>query len=82
MRETLHLKATVLPGGKIEIRNGALREGESVEIVVLRSETTGRKSILDILAEAPGKTLFQTAAEADSYMRSERDSWGSRGASA
>ena len=80
MRETLHLKTTVLPGGKIEIRNGELREGESVEIVVLRSETTGRKSILDVLAEAPGKTLFQTAAEADSYMRSERDSWGSQGA--
>ena len=77
MRETLHLKATVLPGGKIEIRNGALREGESVEIVILRSETTGRRSILDILAEAPGKTMFQTAEEVDSYIRSERDSWGS-----
>ena len=77
MRETLHIKATVLPGGKIEIRNGALREGESVEIVILRSETTGRRSILDILAEAPGKTMFQTAEEVDSYIRSERDSWGS-----
>ena len=77
MRETLHIKATVLPGGKIEIRNGALREGESVEIVILRPETAERRSILDILAEAPGKTMFQTAEEVDSYIRSERDSWGS-----
>ena len=75
MRETLHLRATVLPGGKIEIRNGALREGESVEIVVLRPDATRRKSILDILAEAPGKTMFQTAEEVDSYIRSERESW-------
>ena len=75
MRETLHLRATVLPGGKIEIRNGALREWESVEIVVLRPDTAERRSILDILAEAPGKTMFQTAEEVDSYIRSERGSW-------
>ena len=75
MRETLHLRATVLPCGKIEIRNGALREGESVEIVVLRPDATRRKPILDILAEAPGKTMFQTAEEVDSYIRSERESW-------
>ena len=75
MRETLHLRATVLPSGKIEIRNGALREGESVEIVVSRPDATRRRSILDILAEAPGKAMFQTAEEVDSYIRSERDSW-------
>ena len=75
MRETLHLRATVLPGGKIEFRNGALREGESVEIVVSRPDTAERRSILDILAEAPGKAMFQTSEEVDSYIRSERDSW-------
>lgn len=77
MQEALHLKATVLPGGKIEVRNAELREGESVEVVVMRSETARRGSILDVLAQAPAKSLFKTAAEADSHMRSERESWES-----
>ena len=77
MRETLHLQATVLPGGKIEIQNGALREGESVEVAVTRSDSARRRSILDVLAEAPAKPMFKTAEEAESHMRSERESWES-----
>lgn len=77
MQETLRLKATVLPGGKIEIRNEALREGESVEVAVTRAETARRGSIMDVLAQAPAKPMFKTAEEADAYIRSERESWES-----
>ena len=34
MQKALHIKTTVLPGGKIEIVDPELRVGESVEVVV------------------------------------------------
>ncbi len=75
MYQELHLKTTVLPGGKIEIVDQDLREGETVDVVVTPSAPTPRRSALDILAEAPGRRLFKTADEADSYIQSERKSW-------
>ena len=35
MQKVLHIKTTVLPGGKIEIVHKELAEGESVNVVVL-----------------------------------------------
>ena len=32
MQETLHLRATVQPGNRIEIVNGQLHEGEEVDV--------------------------------------------------
>ena len=34
MQETLHIRATVQPGSRIEIVNGQLQEGEEVDVVV------------------------------------------------
>ncbi|MGH9854000.1 MAG: hypothetical protein ACREBD_29495 [Blastocatellia bacterium] len=34
-----------------------------------------RRSVLDILKDWPGQRLFKTSAEADVYLREERDSW-------
>ena len=34
-----------------------------------------RTSMLEILKEVPGEHLFKTSAEADAYLREERDSW-------
>jgi hypothetical protein len=34
-----------------------------------------RRSVLDILKDWPGQRLFKTSAEADAYLREERDSW-------
>jgi len=34
-----------------------------------------RRPALDLLDELPGGCLFQTSAEADEYLREERDSW-------
>lgn len=34
-----------------------------------------RTSMLEIINEMPGGRLFKTSAEADAYLREERDSW-------
>ena len=34
-----------------------------------------RRSALDIIDALPGGRLFKTSAEADAYLREERDSW-------
>ena len=34
-----------------------------------------RKSIVDVLADAPGHLIFQNADEADAYIRAERAAW-------
>jgi hypothetical protein len=77
MRAALHLKTTVLPGGKIEIVDQELPAGESVDVIVLLSASPGsvRRSAIDILAEAPGQRLFKTAADVDAYLQHEREAW-------
>jgi hypothetical protein len=77
MRAALHLKTTVLPGGKIEIVDQELPAGESVDVIVLLSVSPAsvRRSALDILAEAPGQRLFKTAADVDAYLQHEREAW-------
>lgn len=77
MQAALHLKTTVLPGGKIEIMDQELPAGASVEVIVLlsASSASGRRSAIDILAEAPGQRLFKTAADVEAYLRHEREAW-------
>ncbi len=75
MQKALHLKTTVLPGGKIEVVDRELRVGESVDVVVLRSATSPQRSAVDILAEAPGRRLFKTAEDVQTYLKDERASW-------
>jgi hypothetical protein len=48
------------------------------KVVEAQSEPTrksGRRSVLDVLKDWPGQRLFKTSAEADAYLREERDSW-------
>ena len=75
MQKVLHLKTTVLPGGRIEIEDIGLEEGESIDVIIVSSSPSLKRSALDILAEAEGHRLFKTAEEVDSYLRDERDSW-------
>ena len=77
MRAALHLKTTVLPGGKIEIMDQELPAGEPVDVIILLSAAPAsvRRSALDILAEAPGQRLFKTAADVDAYLQHEREAW-------
>ena len=79
MQKALHLKTTVLPGGRIEIVDHDLSEGETVDVVVTPSASPAasppRRSAVDILAEGPGQRLFKTAADVDSHIQAERESW-------
>ena len=77
MKSALQLKATVLPGGKIEVADQALPVGEEVEVIVLlpTSATMPRRSAVDVLAEAPGHRLFKTASDVKAYLQQEHEAW-------
>ncbi len=75
MQKALHIRTKVLPGGKVEFASPELEAGESVDVVVTRSSSTERRSVVDILNEAPGHRLFKTAKEVDDYIKEERASW-------
>ena len=53
----------------------ALPVGESVDVVVTQSPESEGWSAVDILAEAPGHLMFNSAEEVASYLKEERDSW-------
>ena len=59
----------------MEVAIPELEEGQSVDVVVTRCSSTERRSVVDILAEAPGHRLFKTAEEVDDYIKEERASW-------
>ena len=76
MQKTLHIRTTVQPGGKVEFASPELEAGQSVDVVVTRSSSTERRSVVDILAEAPGHLVFKTAAEVKAYLAEEKEAWG------
>ena len=76
MLRTLHLRTTVLPGGKIEIVDQGLPVGESVDVVVSQPSASERRSVVDILEEAPGHLVFASAADVAAYLAEEKDAWG------
>ena len=76
MQEVLHVRTTVLPGGKIEIVDQELPVGESVDVVVSQSPVSERRSAVDILAEAPGHLVFKTAEDVAVYLAEEKEAWG------
>ncbi len=75
MQKALHIRTTVQPGGKVEIASPELEAGQTVDVVVTRSSSTERRSVVEILAEAPGHRLFKTGKEVDDYIKEERASW-------
>lgn len=75
MHKTPHMRATVQPGGKAEIASPELESGQTVDVTVRCSSSTERRSVVDILAEAPGHLVFRTAAEVKAYLSSEKEAW-------
>ena len=75
MQRALHIRTTVLPGGKIEIVDQALPVGESVDVVVSQTPVSERRSVVDILDEAPGHLAFKTSADVEAYLSEEKDAW-------
>ena len=76
VQKSLHVRTTVLPGGKVEFASLELEAGQTVDVVVTRSSSTERRSVVDILAEAPGGLVFKTAADVAAYLKEEKESWG------
>ena len=76
MQKALHVRTTVLPGGKVEIVDQNLPVGEDVDVVVTHSPASEWRSAVDILAEAPGGLVFKTAADVAAYLKEEKESWG------
>lgn len=76
MQKALHIRTTVQPGGKVEIASPELEAGQTVDVVVTRPSYTERRSVVDILAEAPGHLVFKTAAEVKAYLAEEKEAWG------
>lgn len=78
MQSALRIETTILPGHRLEISDPGLPEGATVQVIVLLPEAPvpRRPSVLEILkALPPGPLMFPTPADADRYMREERDSW-------
>lgn len=89
MQQVVQQQVTVQAGGKVELVCPELKAGEIVDVVVSAApdskrssarqpgggRSRPRRSVLDILNEAPGHLLFKTAQEVDEYIREERDSW-------
>ena len=76
MQKVLHIRTTVLPGGKVEIFSQELPVGEDVDVVVSSAPPSERRSAVDILNEAPGGLVFKTAADVAAYLKEEKESWG------
>lgn len=45
------------------------------DLTQIEESTRVRRYALDLLDELPGGRLFKTSAEADEYLRGERESW-------
>lgn len=75
MQKALHIRTTVLPGGKIEIVDQGLQEGEAVEVIISPAPAPSTRSAWQIISEGPGQRLFKTAKEVDDYIAEERTSW-------
>ena len=75
MEKALHIRTTVLPGGKVEIVDQELIEGENVDVVISPTPVPTGRSIMEILNSGPERRLFQTAEEVKAYLKEEKASW-------
>ena len=75
MQKALHLRATVQPGGRVEIASPELEAGQTVDVVISPTPTPSARSAWQIISEGPGHRLFKTAKEVDDYIAQERASW-------
>ena len=77
MQAALRFTGTVQPGGRVEVSSPQLPSGKAVDVIILFSGETEtlRRSVTDVLAEAPGQIVFQSAEEVDAYIREEDAAW-------
>jgi len=76
MDTVLRRKTRVTLGRRVEVDTPELPEGEHVEVTIRpANDKPPARTILDLVRSLNGHRLHQTPAEADRYLREERDSW-------
>ncbi len=79
MQAALKTTTRVLEGGKLELVAPQLPENTLVEVIILypvtREAASERRSVTEILADAPGHRLFNTPAEVEDYLDGEKEAW-------
>ena len=75
MPKALHVRTTVLPGGRVEFASPELEAGQTIDVVVLHESTVRGRSIMEILDSGPDERLFRTAEEVKEYLAEEKASW-------
>ena len=76
MIQAIRERAIVKPGGTIEIRNPALPEGASAEVIVMIEtgiNPTSPPALTSLLGSCRG--VYGSAEEIDQYLRELRDEW-------
>lgn len=81
MQTALKMTTKVHTGGKIELTVPQLPAEEMIEVIILfplvelSSITRPKRSVVDILSEAPGHRLFQTVDDVERYLQEEHGGW-------
>ena len=78
MQAALRTEAVVQPGHRVEVRSPDLPEGAKVEVIVVlpAGPAPSRRSMLEFVKGLPpGPAVFPTPADADRFVREERDAW-------
>ncbi len=78
--ETIELTTTVLPGGRIEVIDPRLMEGEGVRLrlePIAAEKGIRRETISELLAHplAPEDRCFKSVEEMDAAIEEERNAW-------
>jgi hypothetical protein len=76
MSSSLRIKTTVLPGHRIEVCDPELRDGQSVEILVMPSndiQKAGRMELLKMSLEDRRRILAEQASELDAEYGPDPD---------
>ena len=79
MQTALRIQTTILSGGKVEVTVPELPPGKHVEVSILLPESSApaRRSAADIISQAAGHRLFQTAEQVATFLHAERMAWNS-----
>ena len=76
MATVIRVKATVQPGGRVEVTDPALPVGQPVEVVVTVPQTAPPFNILEFLDSLPPSTRTpEEWAERERQIQEEKDAW-------
>ncbi|MEG3880855.1 hypothetical protein QT972_26180 [Microcoleus sp. herbarium7] len=77
MQSAIRITTKVLAGDKLEIQVPPGSVGEEVEVFVIIPEKpkSGRRKVLELLAEIRSRHVSRTVEEIDRELQEERKSW-------